>query len=546
MGPAEGRAAGDVHPRVRRARALHAALRRGAFELSQMIAQDAEIAVDGARANLTIGDDSLSLGPGLLGVERSEQDFVVDLAPSLVDEQATGARALTFKVRVPLADEKAPVVAELRGGPVWLSTLGVNDGDLGLRDTARTSLESDATVTLPADGQALHIDGSGKLHKLSIADARLAPSPLEGVELAWRFKGDATLDGSHIHIDESEFDLGDIRLLLRGDYWRKVARAEGQRTQHRVAVDFELPIVTCQDAFSSLPKAIVPLLDGMRFRGAIAAKGHARFDTEDLKRSYDVDWAGTLGCRVTDVPVAIDAKRFSKAFVKVVYTPKMEERNMTFGPESGNWVALNSIARHMQGSVLTTEDGRFFRHSGFDQEAIVNSMRMNIEARRFVRGASTISMQLAKNLYLKRTKTLSRKLQEAILTMYLEQVLTKREMMELYLNIIEYGPMVYGIGPAASHYFNTTPGQLSLGQTLYLASILSSPQKQYFGAGGAVSPRHMAYLRKLMKIVRKINWISDEELEEGLRETVIFGSPVPHRAAPEPADIYADDTPATG
>jgi membrane carboxypeptidase/penicillin-binding protein PbpC len=99
--------------------------------------------------------------------------------------------------------------------------------------------------------------------------------------------------------------------------------------------------------------------------------------------------------------------------------------------------------------------------------------------------------------------------------------------MELYLNVIEFGPMIYGIGPAASHYFNTSPGQLSLGQALYLGSILMNPKKQHFGAGGAVTPKHMGYLHTLMRIVHKIKRISDAELERGLRETVVFGSPAP-------------------
>ncbi|MSP25512.1 MAG: hypothetical protein EXR75_10175 [Myxococcales bacterium] len=140
-----------------------------------------------------------------------------------------------------------------------------------------------------------------------------------------------------------------------------------------------------------------------------------------------------------------------------------------------------------------------------------------------------------------REKTVARKLKEAILTLYLEQELTKAEMMELYLNVIEYGPMVYGIGPAARHYFHTQAQSLSLGQALYLGSILQNPKKQYFGADGSVAPGRMGYLRQLMKNAHKVGRISDEELDVGLRETVVFGSPVPHLApAPAEADAQAE------
>jgi membrane peptidoglycan carboxypeptidase len=197
----------------------------------------------------------------------------------------------------------------------------------------------------------------------------------------------------------------------------------------------------------------------------------------------------------------------------------------------------------MEIAVLTTEDGHFHRHHGFDEEAIHNSIRENIRAGRFVRGASTISMQLARNAYLGRERTLSRKLQEAILTLYLEQELTKREIMELYLNVIEFGPLLYGVGPAARHYFHASPSQLSLGQALYLASILPSPTKQHFGSGGAVSAQWSNHLRRLMKIVHKTKRINDEELAEALRETVVFGRASPMLAPPGTMD---DDATGAG
>jgi len=248
-----------------------------------------------------------------------------------------------------------------------------------------------------------------------------------------------------------------------------------------------------------------------------------------------------IDARAVEAPPAIDAQRFRGAFAKTVYDPDGKATEQTFGPDTAGWVPLSSISHFVIGSVLTTEDGRFFRHGGFDQEAIVNSIRENLKERRFVRGASTISMQLAKNLYLPRDKTLSRKLQEAVLTLYLEQQLTKNELMELYLNVIEFGPMVYGIGPAARHYFNTTSASLSLSQAMYLASILRNPKKQYFGAGGAVQAGYMGYLHRLMKITEKIGRISEEELELGLRETAVFGSPSPHVAPPAAAEELPPD-----
>jgi membrane carboxypeptidase/penicillin-binding protein PbpC len=183
---------------------------------------------------------------------------------------------------------------------------------------------------------------------------------------------------------------------------------------------------------------------------------------------------------------------------------------------------------------MTCEDGRFRRHRGFDHEAIHNSVRENLRARKFLRGASTISMQLAKNLYLGREKTISRKLQELILTTYLEQALTKDQIMELYLNVVEFGPMTFGIGNASSRYFNKHPASLSLGQSMYLASILPAPSRQHFGKDGKVTDGWMRYLYKLMRIAAKMRWVSEVELDYGLGEWVVYGSPDPIRLTPGP------------
>ncbi len=529
------------HRRVRAARMLHRFMRRLGERIDGLLEADATVMVGGASAKLGIKGEELNLGPGTLTVVREGGDLVVALAPQLDADAESSSKALTFSVRLPLGEgadgeraEAHNITAELRGGPVWLALLGVKDGDLGLRDVAQTSLESDARVVLPPDGETIAIDGHGKLHNLSLFSTRLAAEPLEGIELAWRTKLEARLDGSRVVVHEAEIDLGNIRALLSGSY-------ERQGEHYKVDLRFEVPIVGCRRIFESLPEAMVPKLVGMRFAGTLALKGHARFDTAALDKHYDVDWDGSNSCRILEAPAELHVSRFAKRFKKLIYTPKFEEQEGWFGPGSDTWVPRSNITHYMFGAVLTTEDGRFFRHRGFDQEAIINSIRENLQSRRFVRGASTISMQLAKNLYLPRNKTISRKLQEAILTMYLEQELTKDEMMELYLNVIEYGPMVYGIGPAAQHYFNTTPGSLSLGQSLYLASILADPKKQHFGAGGAVTPNHMSYLRKLMKIVQKIGRISEEELDYGLRETVVFGSPAPQIAPPEEQELYPDE-----
>ena len=129
--------------------------------------------------------------------------------------------------------------------------------------------------------------------------------------------------------------------------------------------------------------------------------------------------------------------------------------------------------------MLTTEDPSFFSHHGFIAEAFKQSIIKNIKTKQFSRGASTISMQLIKNVFLTRQKTLSRKLEEILLVYILEnnRIASKERMLEVYFNIIEWGPNVYGIGEASHFYFQKSPSELTLNECIYLANIIPSPKK---------------------------------------------------------------------
>jgi membrane peptidoglycan carboxypeptidase len=191
--------------------------------------------------------------------------------------------------------------------------------------------------------------------------------------------------------------------------------------------------------------------------------------------------------------------------------------------------------------VVVCEDANFWVHGGFNQKSIQDSIRDNLTAGRFVRGGSTVTMQLAKNLYLRREKTVSRKLQEAVLTVLLEQSLTKEQILELYLNVIEFAPGVYGIGPAALHYFKSRPRNLSLGQALYLMSILPNPRYSHFKPDGSLGERWAEYLRHLMEIAHKIHRIDDRELAVALAETVERGVPAAEGEGSQDMDVAPPD-----
>lgn len=160
------------------------------------------------------------------------------------------------------------------------------------------------------------------------------------------------------------------------------------------------------------------------------------------------------------------------------------------------WMPLAQIARTLQRAVVAAEDDQFFHHHGFDWEAIRRAARINWKRGRFAKGASTITQQVAKNLYLSRSKNPFRKFKEFFIALALERELTKDRILELYLNIAEWAPGVYGAEAAAQHYFKRPAKNLSAPQAAFLASILPNPAK--LGRRGFhLTPRALLILRMM-------------------------------------------------
>jgi monofunctional glycosyltransferase len=140
-------------------------------------------------------------------------------------------------------------------------------------------------------------------------------------------------------------------------------------------------------------------------------------------------------------------------------------------------VPLDRIAQHLRQAVLVAEDDKFFTHDGFDWAGIRDAARRDLVAHKAVRGGSTITQQLAKNLWLESSRTPWRKLEEMFLAIRLERALTKRRILELYLNTIEWGDGVYGIDAAARHWFGVGAGSLDAGQAVRLAAVIINPRR---------------------------------------------------------------------
>jgi monofunctional biosynthetic peptidoglycan transglycosylase len=140
-------------------------------------------------------------------------------------------------------------------------------------------------------------------------------------------------------------------------------------------------------------------------------------------------------------------------------------------------VSLGSVAPHAVDAVLISEDARFYRHEGVDWKEVENSIDQSVREARLGRGASTLTQQLAKNLYLSTDRSLLRKAKEMVLARRLEDHLSKQRILALYLNVVEWGPGVYGIEAAAREHFGTSARALTVAQGAMLAAMLPAPRR---------------------------------------------------------------------
>ncbi len=151
--------------------------------------------------------------------------------------------------------------------------------------------------------------------------------------------------------------------------------------------------------------------------------------------------------------------------------------NVNLCPGSSDYVYLKNISPYLQKAVVLTEDSGFWTHQGFDWEAIEKNARVAWETKVFKKGGSTITQQLAKNMFLSKDKNLLRKGVEAIITYRIEKTLTKKEILERYLNVIEFGKDIYGIKAASQYYFKKQPGDLNVVESAFLVMLLPNPVK---------------------------------------------------------------------
>ena len=363
-----------------------------------------------------------------------------------------------------------------------------------------------------------------ELSRLRLGGTRLGPEPIG--PLAARGEGELiwTRAARRLELRRGRFDpLGPVRLEVDG----RLSLAAPQS----FALSVQAPPVDYRALLAAIPPALAPPLAAPRPPGTLGASLRLSGPLTPL-----VGWTVQASLDLSQMRAAVRAGAPSPLLSPFVARPDGEGgRTLELGPGSAAFVPIAELPDHVVRAVTTAEDAGFFGHQGFDFAELLDALSAGAHAGRVVRGGSTISQQLAKNLYLSRDRTLARKTREALVTIGLEASLPKARLLELYLNLIEWGPGLRGIGPAARAYFGVDARQLTPRQACFLAAIIPSPvRSNRLVAAGLGERAYRARVEDLLQRLSGFGVLSDEALEQAMAERLLFafGAPPPDETGP--------------
>lgn len=231
------------------------------------------------------------------------------------------------------------------------------------------------------------------------------------------------------------------------------------------------------DLFVSLPKGLFYNLEGLEAEGTLSWHFLLDVDFAEIDSLLFESTFTSRNFRILKYGNT-DLRKMNEPFEYTAYENGQPVRTFEIGPGNPSFRPYTAVSRYLPLAIMQSEDAGFFQHAGFIPSAFQESLIQDLKERRFARGASTLSMQLVKNVFLSRNKTVARKLEEILIVWLIEnnRLTPKERMFEVYLNIVEWGPLIYGAAEAARFYFGKEPADLTLSECIYLASIIPKPK----------------------------------------------------------------------
>ena len=322
------------------------------------------------------------------------------------------------------------------------------------------------TLKVLGNRDGAEVNGEGSLAGGRLAWKSLSAAPIEHLDGSLRVAGGWSWKDHKFWLEQATATSGAAVVVLKGFGDLPGEGATGEVSMHMDPV----AVTALRD---SLPKGMMPWLQGATMSGKVGFEALVRLD------------AASPGLAASQFELL--EEELSLSNLAGIALPVFEEGRILSLPRppssgfpalrEGSWAPLRRLPRHVARTILAAEDDGFFNHRGFDWRGIQRAMAKDYAAGAFVAGGSTITQQVAKNLFLSSERSLSRKLQETLLTYLLEKELTKEQVLEVYLNTARFGRELVGIEAAARHYFGHPASALTQAESLALAVVLPSPAR---------------------------------------------------------------------
>lgn len=392
---------------------------------------------------------------------------------------------------------------------------------------------------LDYENKTLTFNAQGDLDSLRLYNARLA---LDTVRIA-KTGGNLALNinRNFVVVDSSSvFHINDIHLSTFAQY------PLGKEKLY--ALSLNMPSTNAQSFFNSLPRGMFRKFDDIQVKGNLSYRlkcamdgnmpDSLQFTSELKKEGFEI--------------VKFGAENFSRingSFTHTVYEGGKPLRSFVVGEENPAFTPADAVSQNFKNAVLINEDPSFFYHHGFIPQSFRDAIVAVYKADfKFVRGGSTISMQLVKNVFLERRKTIARKAEEALIVWLIEnnRVSSKERMFEVYLNIIELAPGVYGIGEGAHFYFNKRPADLTLAEGIYLSNIIPRPKAFKYGFEKDGTMKHWLQEKANLVVRRMVQreWLPAADTVGFSPQVVLKGAAkgfiIPDSVAINPTDTLPD------
>lgn len=307
----------------------------------------------------------------------------------------------------------------------------------------------------------------------TLSNERIASVPVRLDSLTFQYSMNMVMEPSlRIELDSSSL------LSVNGFSFNPYLLYEGKDTTPCLRVEVHRDSFEAQSLFNSLPKDLFANLEGIQTKGKLSYR--LLFDL-DMSKIDSLSFSSSMAKSGFSVEKfgKTDFSSVNRPFTYQAFDHGEVDASFVVGEGNPDFARLDEISPYLKNAILYSEDGLFFCHKGFLETAMNAAIVKDIKEKRFVRGGSTISMQLVKNLWLSREKNLSRKLEEALIVWLVEnnRLISKNRMYEIYLNIIEWGPHIYGVRQASHFYFSKEPSELTPEESIFMASIIPRPKK---------------------------------------------------------------------